>query len=229
MRLLKHQHNDDPIDECDLLLREVSPDLSVALLHEVVAVAYAAITDITNYAPNNARGIVLYQKTVENLRGQLYEKGWTLGNDFGVPCVIDNSHKVRITVASSSDFRVGRSSASGPELRKKGNGTLKLAGCCENNQMSIFEMGVNSPELNRDILTKHDNFAFYYLIVRYDFLLEEISLELSMPVFSFEGEVVKYQERILIPAFKAKSVLTKDLINEETMTAPDIDVVRKAI
>ena len=65
MHLLKHQHNDDPIDECDLLLREVSPDLSVALLHEVVAVAYAAITDITNYAPNNARGIVCIRKRLK--------------------------------------------------------------------------------------------------------------------------------------------------------------------
>lgn len=205
----------------DEMLRLISPDLTVELIHDIVAAAYDPyVVGMSDFAPINGRGLELYIRATENLRDRLSRTGWRVENIFEVPAVANKKDKVRLVCTTSSDGRVGKSNCAGPAIHDKAKGTLRLAGV-EGRTMPIpgleGYLGEGEP-------AKHDDLAFYYLIMHIDKRHEEIRIELSMPAFSENGVHSGWKDRVLLPSLSTNNEPPIDTTEAPT---PNIEVIRK--
>lgn len=113
----------------DEKLAALSPDLTVGLFHEVIAAAYDPhVVSLSNFAAPNAKGTELQLRTVEYLRSRLAEMGWEPSNTEQVPCIYNTTYQIRLACSTDGGPSVGREGFSKPSLRRKGKGTLRLAG-----------------------------------------------------------------------------------------------------
>lgn len=210
----------EDVQTADDRLHRLSEDLSVGLIHEVVASAYDYVVGLSDFAPSNGRGLELYIRATENIRGRLQSVGWQVENISEVPSIASVADKVRIVCTTAGDGRVGKRGCGGPAIRDRGIGTLRLAGV--ENKMDPIP-GIEE-YLGDDALDKRDDFDFYYLILHVDSRLEEIRIELSAPSFDENGALVGWTDRIIIPPLSTKD---EPPVDTTAAPAPDIEVVRK--
>lgn len=211
------------VDEttADEKLGQISKDLSVELIHDVVAAAYDPyVIGMSDFAPSNGRGLELYIRATESLRDRLSSMHWRVENVSEVPAIVSPQDKVRIVCTTSSDGRVGKLGYSGPIIRDKGKGTLRLTGV----------EGLTEPipglegYLGDDALAKHDDLDFYYLLLHIDSRHEEIRIELSMPAFGEKGAHIGWKDRVILPPLQTNG---EPPVDTTAAPAPNIEVVRK--
>lgn len=213
-----NNHEDMSADE---MLGLISSDLTVELIHDIIAAAYDPfVVGMSNFAPMNGRGLELYIRATENLRDRLSLMGWHVENISEVPAIVNKKDKVRLVCTTSSDGRVGKTNCSGPVIREKGKGTLRLAGV-EDRTMPIPGL---EGYLGEDDLAKHDDLAFYYLIMHIDRQCEKIRIELSMPAFTEKGVHSGWKDRVILPPLSTNNEPPVDTTEVPT---PNIEVIRK--
>ncbi len=216
---------DGPIIEAaepsvDEKLAALSPDLTVRLFHEVIASAYDPhVVGLSNFAAPNAKGTELQLRTVGYLRSRLVEMGWVSSDAEQIPCIYNAAYRIRLACSTDGGSSVGREGFSKPILRRKGKGTVRLAGCASN--VTPCLPGFECPEND---VKKIDECAFYYLLLDLDEASGEIFVELSRPIFDDKGVAVDWAERILMPAISTQS---KPHVAPKAVPAPEIFVERK--
>lgn len=216
---------DGPIIEAaepsvDEKLAALSPDLTVGLFHEVIASAYDPhVVGLSNFAAPNAKGTELQLRTVDYLRSRLAEMGWESSNTEQVPCIYNMTYQIRLACSTDGGPSVGREGFLKPILRRKGKGTVRLAGCAANITPRL--PGFECPEND---VQKIDGCAFYYLLLDLDEASGEIFVELLRPIFDDKGVAVDWAERIIMPAISTQS---KPHVAPKAVPAPEILVERK--
>lgn len=204
----------------DEKLAALSPDLTVGLFHEVIAAAYDPhVVGLSNFAAPNAKGTELQLRTVDHLRSRLAEMGWESSNAEQVPCIYNMTYQIRLACSTDGGPSVGREGFLKPSLRRKGKGTVRLAGCAANNTPCL--PGFECPEND---VQKIDGCAFYYLLLDLNETSGEIFMELSRPIFDDKGVAVDWAERIIMPTISTKS---KPHVAPKVLPAPEILVERK--
>lgn len=206
-------------DEC---LFAVSPDLSVQLIHDVVIAAYDPhVVNLSKFAPVGSKGHELYIHATENLRDRLSASGWETSDVEQVACVLNRKSGVRIACSTDGGPCVGIDCPSGPALRKKGKGTIRLAGYGIGDTLPFpgLEMFLKKDELQRV-----DDFDFYYLFIHLDEAKKEIRIELSKPIFEDTGTVRNWSERIILPPIATSPNPSFDA---RPVPAPEIAIARK--
>ena len=213
-----------PIDDVapDSTLSAISHDLSVSLLHGVIASAYDPyVASVTPLAPANALGEELQMRATSSLRDVLLGQGWEVEDLNGLPSVASEKDGVRIECLTSRDPRVGVSGGSGPKLRARGPQGLAFCGCDEAETMVIPGMEVyRSPEE----IARHDDLDFYFFLLRLDENAGEVRSELSAPALDRRGNLLGWRDRVIIPAWR---IIDEPLVDEEPVPAPEIEVIRK--
>lgn len=201
----------------DEKLAALSPDLTVGLFHEVIAAAYDPhVVGLSNFAAPNAKGTELQLRTVDYLRSRLVEMGWESSNAEQVPCIYNMTYQIRLACSTDGGPSVGREGFLKPSLRRKGKGTVRLAGCAKS-CLPGFE------HLESDV-QKIDKCAFYYLLLDLNEASGEIFMELSRPIFDDKGVAVDWAERIIMPAISTQS---KPHVVPKAQPVPEILVERK--
>lgn len=204
----------------DEKLAALSPDLTVGLFHEVIAAAYDPhVVGLSNFAAPNAKGTELQLRTVDYLRSRLVEMGWESSNTEQVPCIYNMTHQIRLACSTDGGPSVGREGFLKPSLRRKGKGTVRLAGCAAN--ITPCLPGFECPEND---VQKIDGCAFYYLLLYLNETSGEIFMELSRPIFDDKGVAVDWAERIIMPAISTQS---KPHVAPKALPVPEILVERK--
>ena len=204
----------------DEKLAALSPDLTVGLFHEVIAAAYDPhVVGLSNFAAPNAKGTELQLRTVDHLRSRLAEMGWESSNTEQVPCIYNMTYQIRLACSTDGGPSVGREGFLKPSLRRKGKGTVRLAGCAAN--ITPCLSGFECPEND---VQKIDGCAFYYLLLDLNETSGEIFMELSRPIFDDKGVAVDWVERIIMPTISTQS---KPHVAPKVLPAPEILVERK--
>lgn len=204
----------------DEKLAALSPDLTVGLFHEVIAAAYDPhVVGLSNFAAPNAKGTELQPKTVDYLRSRLAEMGWESSNTEQVPCIYNMTYQIRLACSTDGGPSVGREGFLKPSLRRKGKGTVRLAGCAAS--ITPCLPGFECPEND---VQKIDGCAFYYLLLDLNETSGEIFMELSRPIFDDKGVAVDWAERIIMPTISMQS---KPHVAPKVLPAPEILVERK--
>lgn len=117
----------------DEKLAALSPDLTIGLFHEVIAAAYDPhVVGLSNFAAPNAKGTEHQLRTADNLRSRLVRMGWESSNAEQIPCIYNMTYQIRLACSTDGGPSVGREGFSKPSLRRKGKGTVRLAGCGAN-------------------------------------------------------------------------------------------------
>ena len=204
----------------DEKLAALSPDLTVGLFHEVIAAAYDPhVVGLSNFAAPNAKGTELQLRTVDYLRSRLAEMGWESSNTEQVPCIYNMTYQIRLACSTDGGPSVGREGFLKPSLRRKGKGTVRLAGCAAS--ITPCLPGFECPEND---VQKIDGCAFYYLLLDLNETSGEIFMELSRPIFDDKGVAVDWAERIIMPTISMQS---KPHVALKVLPAPEILVERK--
>lgn len=204
----------------DEKLAALSPDLTVGLFHEVIAAAYDPhVVGLSNFAAPNAKGTELQLRTVDYLRSRLAEMGWESSNTEQVPCIYNMTYQIRLACSTDGGPSVGREGFLKPSLRRKGKGTVRLAGCAAS--ITPCLPGFECPEND---VQKIDGCAFYYLLLDLNETSGEIFMELSRPIFDDKGVAVDWAERIIMPTISMQS---KPHVVPKVLPAPEILVERK--
>lgn len=204
----------------DEKLAALSPDLTVGLFHEVIAAAYDPhVVGLSNFAAPNAKGTELQLRTVDHLRSRLAEMGWESSNTEQVPCIYNMTYQIRLACSTDGGPSVGREGFLKPSLRRKGKGTVRLAGCAAN--ITPCLPGFECPEND---VQKIDGCAFYYLLLDLNETSGEIFMELSRPIFDDKGVAVDWAERIIMPTISTQG---KPHVAPKVLPAPEILVERK--
>lgn len=167
----------------DEKLAALSPDLTVGLFHEVIAAAYDPhVVGLSNFAAPNAKGTELQLRTVDYLRSRLAEMGWESSNTEQVPCIYNMTYQIRLACSTDGGPSVGREGFLKPSLRRKGKGTVRLAGCAAS--ITPCLPGFECPEND---VQKIDGCAFYYLLLDLNETSGEIFMELSRPILMIKA------------------------------------------
>lgn len=204
----------------DEKLAALSPDLTVGLFHEVIAAAYDPhVVGLSSFAAPNAKGTELQLRTVGYLRSRLAEMGWVPSDTEQISCIYNMTYQIRLACSTDGGPSVGRGGFSKPSLRRKGKGTLRLAGRGAN--ITPCLPGFECPESD---VQKIDKCAFYYLLLDLDEASGEIFMELSRPIFDDKGVAVDWAERIIMPAISTQS---KPHVAPKALPVPEILVERK--
>ena len=204
----------------DEKLAALSPDLTVGLFYEVIAAAYDPhVVGLSNFAAPNAKGTELQLRTVDYLRSRLAEMGWESSNTEQVPCIYNMTYQIRLACSTDGGPSVGREGFLKPSLRRKGKGTVRLAGCAAS--ITPCLPGFECPEND---VQKIDGCAFYYLLLDLNETSGEIFMELSRPIFDDKGVAVDWAERIIMPTISMQS---KPHVAPKVLPAPEILVERK--
>ena len=204
----------------DEKLAALSPDLTVGLFHEVIAAAFDPhVVGLSNFAAPNAKGTELQLRTVDHLRSRLAEVGWESSNTEQVPCIYNMTYQIRLACSTDGGPSVGREGFLKPSLRRKGKGTVRLAGCAAN--ITPCLPGFECPEND---VQKIDGCAFYYLLLDLNETSGEIFMELSRPIFDDKGVAADWAERIIMPTISTQS---KPHVAPKVLSAPEILVERK--
>ena len=204
----------------DEKLAALSPDLTVGLFHEVIAAAYDPhVVGLSSFAAPNAKGTELQLRTVGYLRSRLVEMGWVPSDTEQISCIYNMTYQIRLACSTDGGPSVGREGFSKPSLRRKGKGTVRLAGCAAN--ITPCLPGFECPEND---VQKIDGCAFYYLLLYLNETSGEIFMELSRPIFDDKGVAVDWAERIIMPAISTQS---KPHVAPKALPVPEILVERK--
>lgn len=204
----------------DEKLAALSPDLTIGLFHEVIAAAYDPhVVGLSNFAAPNAKGTEHQLRTADNLRSRLVRMGWESSNAEQIPCIYNMTYQIRLACSTDGGPSVGREGFSKPSLRRKGKGTVRLAGCGAN--ITPCLPGFERPESD---VQKIDKCAFYYLLLDLNEASGEIFMELSRPIFDDKGAAVDWAERIIMPAISTQS---KPRVAPKALPVPEILVERK--
>lgn len=190
-------------------LQELSSDLAINLLHQVVHMGLTGRNDITRASAVTAAGLQQWLKTVEGLRFQLSEKQWHIHDENNCPFISSPDRSVSIVVMTGNGD-TGKVGSEDPTNQAE-KGAVVEGFVHTNNQLDLFNQ--ESLKLVKEKGRETQVWAFLY---HYDKLTNEVRFELSYPIEFGKKKITKWGERLIlgsIPNNPASFVIRKDTPN----------------
>lgn len=204
-------------------LAELSPDLSTSMIHSLIRNVYSPyVSNFTKFGAPNCKGTELYQRMTESLRDCLSSCGWETLDTFEVPCIVSRRDGIRLVCAASGGPSTGIDYPAKPVVKKRGTGTLRLAGR-QKYQMDVIP-GMADLSEQEDKTSGIDDLDFYYLLMYLDEKHEEIRVEVSSPVFDKCGNLIEWSRRIILPPV---DLAPAPSVAPDEVTIPEVKVVPK--
>lgn len=173
----------------DKSLLELSPDLTVEVLHACISSVYDTVMlSLNKNAPKNAPGTIRYIHMTQSLRDQLRPRGWSIGSSNNLESIVSPDESIKI-VCTTGNIETGRL-GDGPSVGRKGLATARAVGSSfGQNILPIFDS------------TEPD---FWYLVFFVDEYMREIRCELSRPIIESLDDnrhvkVTGWSKRLILP------------------------------
>lgn len=187
---------------------DVHPDLTEEMFREVLEYARDSTTVSDNgFLAPTGPGTFMYHYGISKIRELLAEKGWKSDSFRNLPYTVSQDESVKITLATGN-ATTGIKEGLGPQLKEKGRTPSFL-----NGQMTLF-----NPD---DYAVDQPQGTLWYLVFHVDRKLQEIRMELSMPVFDNTNQVKGWVHRIIMDPVPLQNTRTTLPFNEEV---PLIDI-----
>lgn len=172
-------------------LKELSADLSIAFLREVVEGGLRARNDTTFASPPTAAGVLQWLKTVEVLRTRLDKAGWKIHNNQNCPLISSLGHAVSVVVMTGS-AETGRKGFGDP-TNQADKGVVVENFVYANTQLELFNS--DSFRLAKE---KSDETQVWVFLYHYDKKLNEVRFELSFPTVFTKKKITGWGERLIL-------------------------------
>jgi hypothetical protein len=209
----------DPM-QAEARLQELSSDLSLVLLREVVQNGLGARNDTTRASAVIAAGVQQWLKTVEGLRTRLSDKQWHIHDEKNCPFISSPDRSVSFVVMTGNN-ETGKQGFEDPTNQAE-KGVVVEGFVQSNNQLELFNQ--DSFRLAQEKRAETQVWAFLY---HYDKKLNEVRFELSYPTGFDNKKITTWGERIILGSIPNNP---KDFpIRKDTPNAPaTVDVEPKS-
>ena len=177
--------------EVEQRLHDLSPDLTVELLHNAIFGGLGARNDTTRASAVTAPGLKQWLETVEGLRSQLGAKQWRIHNHKNCPFVNSSDNRISVVVMTG-DSETGRQGVIDPTNQAE-KGIVVEGYVSNNQQLELFNQA--AIKLAKSKQNETQVWAFLY---HYDKKLNEVRYELSYPMGFNRGKITKWGERIIL-------------------------------
>lgn len=192
----------------EVRLKELSEDLSLSLLTEVIQSGLSARNETTRASAVIAAGVQQWLKTVEELRTRLSEKQWNIHEERNCP-FISSPDRMLSFVVMTGNSETGKLGFDEPTNQaEKG---VVVEEFIHKNQLELFNQ--ESFRLAKEKREETQVWAFLY---HYDKKLKELRFELSYPIGFNKKKITAWGERIIlgsIPNNPADFTIRKDAPN----------------
>ncbi len=182
----------DP-DDVRSRLQELSADLDLELLHNVVQNGLGARNDVTRASAIIAAGVQQWLKTVETLRTLLGERQWHIHDKLNCPFVSSADHSISIVVMTGNS-ETGKQGFDDPTNQAE-KGVVVEGIVHSNRQLELF----NQDSLKK-AKEKRDETQVWAFLYHYDKKTNEVRFELSYPTGFGKRKITDWGERILLGA-----------------------------
>jgi hypothetical protein len=191
-------------------------------LREAMQIGYAAAAGCTEHDPRSLPGTLAWGKGMGHLRDLTKPRGWTADSASNYETTVhpSNTHGVAIAAGTAE---TGRTDGLAPRTKTpKGPATSRAV--ARNAQLSLAQgtdafRGTGEPVEDKDRKT-------WILLHYYDKDLEEIRLELSLPLEMSGKQITAWSERLIIPPLVFSSEI--EIEDLEADVPIEIDVSRRA-
>lgn len=192
----------------EVRLKELSSDLSLSLLSEVIWSGLSARNETTPASAVIAAGVLQWLKTVETLRTRLSDKQWHIHEQKNCPFISSPDRKISFVVMTGNS-ETGKLGFDEPTNQaEKG---VVVEGFVHKNQLELFNQ--DSFRLAKEKREETQVWAFLY---HYDKKMKEVRFELSYPIGFDKKKITAWGERIIfgsIPNNPADFAIRKDAPN----------------
>ena len=180
----------DPVD-VEARLQELSADLALPLLREVIQVGLGARNDTTHASAVIAAGVQQWLKTVEELRTRLADKQWLIHNEKNCPFISSPNRSISFVVMTGNS-ETGKQGFGDPTNQAE-KGVVVEGFVQANNQLELFNQ--DSFKLAKE---KHAETQVWAFLYHYDKKLSEVRFELSYPTGFDKKKITTWGERIIL-------------------------------
>jgi hypothetical protein len=192
----------------DARLQELSSDLSLSLLTEVIRSGLSARNETTRASAVIAAGVQQWLKTVEELRTRLSDKQWNIHEQKNCPFISSPDSLISFVVMTGNR-ETGKLGFDEP-MNQAEKGVV-VEGFVQKNQLELFNQ--DSFRLAKEKREETQVWAFLY---HYDKKLREVRFELSYPIGFDKKKITAWGERIVfgsIPNNPSEFTIRKDAPN----------------
>lgn len=200
-------------------LRELSPDLEIASLQQILQTGLEARNETTRASAVTAAGVQQWLKTVEALRTWLSEKGWFIHDPMNCPFISSPDRAISIVVMTG-DIETGRIGLVDPTNQAE-KGAVVGGFVHANSQLELFNQ--EAVKLAKDGQSETQVWALLY---HYDKKLKEVRFELAYPT-AFDGKrITMWGERLIVGSIPNSP---EDFVvhNDAPNAPPTVDVEPK--
>lgn len=203
----------------DARLKELSDDLTINFLREVVQGGLSARNETTSASPPTAAGVQQWLRTVEVLRTRLGKAGWNIHNSQNCPLISSQGHSVSVVVMTGS-AETGRQGFGDP-TNQADKGVVVESFVYGNNQLELFNQ--DSFKLVKD---KREETQVWVFLYHYDKKMNEVRFELSFPTGFTKKKITNWSERLILGSIPNNP--SEFTIRTDTPNAPaNVDVEPK--
>ena len=188
--------------------------LSLEVLQEAAEAGYLGLISCTDNDPPATRGYIAWAHVLRRLREQLIPSGWKRDDSLNFPRTFSEEHRISIVV-STGDDGTGRSHLH--PRTKSPKGQLTEQAVYLNSLQGILK-GFLPDEETKTL----PNSAYTTWILLFYVTVAEVRAELSLPSVIRDGEILAWEERIILPPIEVDpSVLER---SPEVDPGPEIEV-----
>lgn len=209
----------DPM-QVEARLQELSSDLSLDMLREVVENGLGARNDTNRASAVIAAGVQQWLKTVEVIRTRLSEMQWHIHDEKNCPFISSPDRSISFVVMTGNN-ETGKQGFEDPTNQAE-KGVVVEGFVQANHQLELFNQ--DSFRLAQQKRAETQVWAFLY---HYDKKLNEVRFELSYPTGFDKKKITTWGERIILGSIPNNP---KDFaIRKDTPNAPaTVDVEPKS-
>lgn len=177
--------------EAEERLQELHPDLSLALLKDVIAAGLSARNNVTRASAPTAAGIQQWLGTLENLRARLAAVGWHIHDLMNCPFISSPDHSISIVVMTG-DKETGQIGWGEPTNQAE-KGLVAEKFTQNNRQLELFD-SISFEYLKEN----HKETRVWALLYHYDKTTNLVRCELSLPTGFSKKKITEWGTRIIL-------------------------------
>lgn len=186
----------------------LAPTLESLGVHEsallaAVKAGVSGANNVTAFHPITARGFTQWSETVASLRQSLNEEGWTRSNPKNSPRITSPDGRTSIIVIGGNADTGVSADVSPTTSRRRGPATEAAVRSNSRNRGParwIPGQGVLDIDLVLDMKRNSDPSKTWVLLYHWATDEPVVRAELSLPISIEEGEIKRWEHRILLPA-----------------------------
>lgn len=183
---------DEP-EKVEARLRELHPDLSLALFHNAIAGGLAGRNDATRASAPTAAGIQQWLKTVEDVRTLLAALQWHLHEQQNCPFVSSPDRAISIVVMTGNS-ETGKEGFEDPTNQAEKGAVAENFVQENTKQLQLF----NHEAFRLAKRGSRSSTQVWALLYHYDKARKEVRFELSFPTAFDKRKITRWGERLFL-------------------------------